>query len=219
MASQIAWPEAPRALKASQCCFNGCNDSVATQLETRPLCLDHFLSVSVQEMDARSACLKANPVDTAIVAGLRNFLADCVRQAETLADGGEFATGAYGDRLAGIVRRSSQLSRSLRRSPRVPSSVPVWLRREDPRHTWEEETWTSTVSRHGAGFVCRHSVEVNGHVVLCRRDKGKRVEARVVYSRFDAEGMRHIGVELLGRDDFWDAAEPDPSDLTNHPGQ
>jgi len=26
----------------------------------------------------------------------------------------------------------------------------------------------------------------------------------VVYSRFDSEGRRHIGVELLGREDFWD---------------
>lgn len=61
------------------------------------------------------------------------------------------------------------------------------------------------MSLHGAGFVCRHSVEINGTVVLCRRDRGTRVEARVVYSRFDAEGRRHIGVELLGsREDFWD---------------
>lgn len=71
--------------------------------------------------------------------------------------------------------------------------------------TWEQQTWTSTVSLHGAGFVCRHSAEINDTVVLCRRrDRGTRVEARVVYSRFDAEGRRHIGVELLGRDDFWD---------------
>jgi hypothetical protein len=90
------------------------------------------------------------------------------------------------------------------RLPRLEASVPVWLRREDARHTWEEETWTSTVSRHGAGFVCRHSVEINGIVVLCRRDKGYRVQARVVYSRLDAEGRRQVGVELLGRDDFWD---------------
>jgi hypothetical protein len=37
------------------------------------------------------------------------------------------------------------------------------------------------------------------------------VEARVVYSRFDSEGRRHIGVELLGRDDFWDPQQLDAS--------
>jgi hypothetical protein len=178
---------------------------VTTQLETRPLCLGHFLSVSLREMDTRSACLKVKPVDTAVAASLKSFLADCMHQAEELSTGEESAIAPYRSGLLDIQRRCSELGRSLRRSPRVPASVPVWLRREDPRNTWEEETWTSTVSLHGAGFVCRHSVEINGRVILCRRDKGKRVEARVVYSRFDSEGRRHIGVELLGRADFWDA--------------
>ena len=205
MATQIAWPDAPRALKASQCSCDGCNHSVTTQLETRPLCLGHFLSVSLHEMDTRSACLKVKPIDTAVAASLKSFLADCMHQAEELSTGEESAIAPYRSGLLDIQRRCSELGRSLRRSPRVPASVPVWLRREDPRNTWEEETWTSTVSLHGAGFACRHSVEINGRVILCRRDKGKRVEARVVYSRFDSEGRRHIGVELLGRADFWDA--------------
>jgi PilZ domain-containing protein len=213
MASQIAWPEAPRALKASQCSCDACSDTVAAQLESRPLCLDHFLSISVQEIETRSTCLKVKPVDTAAAAGLRSFLADCVQQAETLAGAEDLAAGPYRVRLHDILRRSSHLNRSLRRSPRVPASIPVWLRREDQRHTWEEETWTSTASLHGAGFVCRHSVEVNGRVVLCRRDKGRRVEARVVYSRFDSEGRRHIGVEILGRGDFWDTPELAPPSL------
>jgi len=215
MASEIAWPGALRALKASQCSCTGCAGTVAAELEARPLCLDHFLSVSSQEMDVRSTCLQIKPVNTAYAAGLRIFLADCVKQAEALAGADKGAAGTYRKRLDDILRRSSQLSRSLRRSPRLAASVPVWLRREDPRHTWEEQTWTSTVSCHGAGFVCRHEVEVNGRVVLCRRDKGRRVEARVVYSRFDPEGSRHIGVELLG-DGFWDAAELAPVSPASH---
>ena len=215
MATQIAWPEAPRALRASQCSCSGCSHTVATQLESRPLCLDHFLSVSAQEMDSRSACLRVTPVDTAAAAGLKYFLADCMQQAEILADTEELASTPHRGLLHDILRRGSQIGRSLRRSPRVSASIPVWLRREDSRNTWEEETWTSTLSRHGAGFVCRHSVEVNGRVVLCRRDKGKRMEARVVYSRFDSEGHRHIGVELLGHDDFWDASQLAPPALSN----
>jgi hypothetical protein len=211
MGSQIALPEAPLALKASQCYCDGCSGTVAAQLGNRPLCIDHFLSVSAQEMDSRSACLKAKPVDTAAAAGLKNFLADCALQAETLAATDQQDASPYRILLHDLLRRGSQLGRSLRRSPRMAASVPVWLRREDPRNTWEEETWTYSLSRHGAGFVCRHSVEVNGHVVLCRRDKGKRVEARVVYSRFDKDGSRHIGVELLGRDDFWDPQQLVPA--------
>lgn len=217
MASQIAWLEAPRALKASRCYCEGCASTVAAQLENRALCLDHFLSLSVREMDSRGACLKARPVDTEAAAGLRNFLADCIREAETIAGAEEVAAGPYRARVQDVLRRGSQLGRCLRRSPRVSASLPVWLRREDPRNTWEEATWTSSVSRHGAGFVCRHSVEINGRVVLCRRDKGRRVEARVVYSRFDSEGSRHIGVELLDRDDFWDDQELAPAGVASHP--
>jgi hypothetical protein len=204
--SQIAWPRMPLALKASQCSATGCDLVVATQLETRPLCADHFLSVSMREMDARSICLNSKPIDTAAAADLRNFLADCIRQAETFSGFEEFAAGSYQARLNAILGRISQLNRVLRRSRRMPGSVPIWLRREDPRNTWEEETWTATLSRHGAGFVCRHAVEVNGRVVLCRRDKGNRVEARVVYSHLDSDGHRQIGIEFLGKGDFWDAA-------------
>jgi len=60
------------------------------------------------------------------------------------------------------------------------------------------------LSRHGAGFVCRHPIETGGKVFLLRKDKGTRAEARVVYCRLDSEGSRQIGVELIDRDDFWD---------------
>jgi hypothetical protein len=107
-------------------------------------------------------------------------------------------------RLLEVLAWISSTGKSLRRSPRTATAVPVWLRREDPRRTWEEDTWTSTVSRHGAGFVCRHPVEKGGMVILTRKDKGGRASARVIYSRIDSEGQRQIGVELVDRDDFWD---------------
>ena len=140
-----------------------------------------------------------------------DFLAACAGQARTLSEYPELADSSEKPRLLEFLDIVSRFSRRLRRSPRQEVSVPVWLRREDSRHTWEEETWTSTVSRHGAGFVCRHSLEVNGTVVLCRRDKGGRAQARVVYCYFDSEGGRRIGVELLGTADFWGLAEQPPS--------
>jgi hypothetical protein len=203
METQFAWPEARPALKASPCCVADCRNTVATELETRPLCLDHFISVSLSEMEACSARLK-QAADSSVSSVFKGFLTACSEQAQLLSQSPIGAAPALQARLKEILRRAAQLGRNLRRSPRTEARFPVWLRREDPRHTWEEETWTSTVSRHGAGFVCRHSVDVNGVVVLCRRDKGSRAQARVVYSRFDAEGRRHIGVELLAREDFWD---------------
>ena len=32
----------------------------------------------------------------------------------------------------------------------------------------------------------------------------RRAQARVVYCKYDGDGRRQIGVELLDRDDFWD---------------
>lgn len=208
METQYAWPEARLALKASECFVTGCRDSVASELEARPFCVEHFISVSLREMEARSDCLKQEQLDSATIGVLKTFLTMCREQAEMLVQSELGSNQAAQTRLREVLRRATQLGKNLRRSPRVEACVPVWLRREDPRHTWEEETWTSTISHHGAGFVCRHSVQINGIVVLFRRDKGSRAEARVVYSRFDSEGRRHIGVELLDRDDFWDLPRP-----------
>jgi hypothetical protein len=218
MEIQVAWPEPRLALKASQCSVEDCRETVAAEIGTNPMCLHHFLSVSILEMDSRSACLKTVPVDPKAAADLRHFLNECAEQAKNLSENELFSQ--FRNPLAQIEHRCSQLIQKLRRSPRIAASVPVWLRREDERNTWEEETWTSTLSRHGAGFVCRHSVEVEGLVVLCRRDRGYRAQARVVYSHFDSEGRRHIGVELLGRDDFWDPPplalrHPYPQPLTD----
>jgi hypothetical protein len=201
METQYAWPEVRLALKASQCCVDGCHQVVASEIERRPFCVDHFIPAALQEMEARIACLKQKPFDPSAINSLKELLTACAEQAQILCQNQSTQDQA---RLRDLIRRATQMGKNLRRSPRIEACVPVWLRREDPRHTWEEETWTSTVSRHGAGFVCRHSVEINGTVVLFRRDKGSRAEARVVYSRFDSEGRRHVGVELLNRDDFWD---------------
>ncbi len=191
------------ALKASQCDAEGCRQAVATELGSRAFCASHFAPAALQEIDRGSTCLKEQPIQSSSLSALKKLLTACIEQAQILCDGPSTSPEIQ-IRLREVLRRASHIGRNLRRSPRIEACVPVWLRREDPRHTWEEETWTLTVSRHGAGFVCRHSVEINGTVVLCRRDKGTRAEARVVFSRFDSEGRRHIGVELLDNNDFWD---------------
>jgi hypothetical protein len=198
--TQFAWPEARLALKASQCCADACREPVAGDVEGHPFCLEHFISASLHEMETQRISLKEKP---ATVGTLRKFLAVCGEQAKTLAESEALVNQSARNRLREVIRCASQLQKNLRRSSRLKASVPVWLRREDPRNTWEEETWTSTVSLHGAGFICRHSVEINGLVVLCRRDKGSRAQARVVYSLLDADGCRHVGVELVDQADFW----------------
>ncbi len=94
-------------------------------------------------------------------------------------------------------------TRHLRRSPRKTASIPVWLRREVHARTWEEETETQVLSRHGAGLQCRHAIEAGGALVVVRRDTGQRVNVRVSYCRYTADGSREIGIEFLNCDNFW----------------
>jgi hypothetical protein len=185
------------------CSVEPCGNAVSTEVESRLFCLHHFLSVSFQELQARHERLLQKP-DAAAAAAFKEFLAAWARQAADLADDARLADQEMKKHLLEALAWISSAGKSLRRSPRRTTAVPVWLRREDPRRTWEEDTWTSTVSRHGAGFVCRHPVEKGGMVILTRKDKGGRAAARVVYSRIDSEGQRQVGVELVDRDDFWD---------------
>jgi len=185
------------------CSVESCRDAVSAEVDSRLFCLNHFLSVSFQELQARHKRLLQKP-DAVAATAFKEFLSTWARQAEELADDAHLEDQQM-KALREVLGWISSTGKSLRRSPRTATAVPVWLRREDPRRTWEEDTWTSTVSRHGAGFVCRHPVEKGGMVIVTRKDKGGgRATARVVYSRIDSEGQRQIGVELVDRDDFWD---------------
>jgi Protein of unknown function (DUF2934) len=93
---------------------------------------------------------------------------------------------------------------SSRRSPRRLASFPVWLRNEKPSSIWEEETETQVVSRYGACLRCRHLIQPDAIVVILRRGNGKRAQARVKYCRYNSDGFREVGIEFVGKDNFWD---------------
>lgn len=206
MESQIATGVVQHLLGSgdSDCEVDACGARGAAEVEARQYCAEHFLTVSFQDLQERLVRLKNQPFDPAAISPFKEFLTSWKLEATKLSDNPGTDAASRKARLITCMNWVSQTEKSLRRSPRVAMAVAVWLRREDPRRTWEEDTWTSMVSRHGAGFVCRHPVETGGRVFLLRKDKGSRAEARVVYARMDAEGSRQIGVELIDRDDFWD---------------
>jgi hypothetical protein len=200
----------------SWCAGASCNASAAIDFEGRSLCLDHFLPACIQELESRNERLRNLPFDASATDAFKAFSANCAQQAEKLAE--KLAANAADNRnedsrlsraqaktsLLDFLLRISQLSQQIRRSPRKVSSVPVWLRREDPHQTWHEETWTVSVSRHGAALLCRRPVEKGGTVVLCRKDKGSRATAQVVYTTRDSEGRKQIGVQFCDPINFWD---------------
>jgi len=204
MEGQIESVGFQEAGESSPCSVELCAGRAAAEVNTCPFCLEHFLSVSFQELQSYHGRLRAQEYDPAATAAFNEFLSAWARQAASLVENARSTDQQTKASLLEALLWVSRAGRSLRRSPRSTTAVPVWLRREDSHRTWEEDTWTSTLSRHGAGFICRHPVETGRTVVLTRKDKGGRAAARVVYSRVDSEGSRQIGVELIDRDDFWD---------------
>src|SRR5262249_36349812 len=143
------------------------------------------------------------PYEPTVVESFKSFIGACAKQAQDLGNEAASADGQLKAECMQFLLRISQLGQRLRRSPRLRTAVPVWLRREDVNRTWEDETWTTTVSLHGAGLVCHYPVQTGGTLILCRKDGGTRVRARVVYCEYDAEGRRQIGLEFLDQADIW----------------
>jgi hypothetical protein len=194
------------------CAAASCNSTAAIDFAGRSLCLEHFLPACITEIESRNERLRNLPFDPAATEALKTFIASCTQQAETLtaklteqlAPGARRIPVQTKTSILDFLLRLSQLNQSIRRSPRTASSIAVWLRREDPHQTWHEETWTVSVSHHGAALLCRRPVEKGGTVVLCRKDKGSRAEAQVVYSLRDAEGRKQIGIQFNDPVNFWD---------------
>jgi hypothetical protein len=204
MEGQIEEIGVPQTFEEHGCNVGRCGERAVAKLDMRAFCLDHFLSVSFQEIRAHYDGLKSQPYDSNAMSSFRELSSIWAREAEKLVEEARSANEETKGKLLEALLWLSQAGKSLRRSPRVPTSIGVWLRREDSRRTWEEDTWTCTVSRHGAGFVLRHPVDTGGRVVITRKDKAVRAEARVVYSRLNSEGRREIGVEMIDGDNFWE---------------
>ena len=202
------------------CAAASCSTTAAIDFAGRSLCLEHFLPACITEIESRNERLRNLPFDPATTEALKTFIAACTQQAETLAANAltpppeplaeqsaadsRFTQAQMKTSILDFLLRLSHLSQQIRRSQRTVSSIAVWLRREDPHQTWHEETWTVSVSSHGAALLCRRPVEKGGTVVLCRKDKGSRAEAQVVYSLRDSAGRKQIGIQFNNPINFWD---------------
>jgi hypothetical protein len=186
------------------CAGASCNATAALDFDGRSLCLDHFFPACIAELESRNERLRNLPFDAAATDAFKHFITNCAQQAEKLAEDPRFTQAHTKTALLDFMLRVAHITQQIRRSSRTTTSIAVWLRREDPHQTWHEETWTVSTSQHGAALLCRRPVEKGGTVVLCRKDKGSRAEAQVVYSRRDSEGRKQIGVQFSDPINFWD---------------
>ena len=82
-------------------------------------------------------------------------------------------------------------------------TIQLLLSSELPNNSWEEETKTQFVSRHGALVQCRHAARVDQTVMVKRLDTGQRDKARVAWSREKSAGNYELGIEFPENENFW----------------
>jgi len=99
-----------------------------------------------------------------------------------------------------------------RRSERVLIDVPVVIRGETADHrAFEEETFTVTVSAHGALVMLATQVTLGQTLLLLNPKNWDEREGRVAYRGPDHAGLSQVALEFtLPSPDFWPLSSPPP---------
>src|SRR5580704_5332103 len=122
--NQMESPETPQTVQGNFCSSEACGEPAVADFDARRLCMEHFLVVCFQELEARNERLKTQPAD-AQTDSLKKFLSTSVEQVRKLSEVDQFTDSQTKNQLLEFLLRASQLSKRLRRSPRLSSTVPV----------------------------------------------------------------------------------------------
>ena len=101
-------------------------------------------------------------------------------------------------------------SAALRRSDRVLLDVPVVLLGESADHkSFREETFTVTVSAHGALLMLQTKVKLGQKVTLANPGNWDERAAHVAYVGGDHAGLAQVGIEFdQPAPQFWPVSSP-----------
>ena len=100
-----------------------------------------------------------------------------------------------------------------RRSARVLLDVPVAIWGESPdEQTFREETFTVTVSAHGALVMLAAKVSVGQRVILRKLTDSIEIRGRIADVGLPHAGLTQVGIELdRPSPEFWPVSQP-PTD-------
>ncbi len=186
------------------CGAPGCSRPAAGTVESRPLCLEHFLTACYGKLDRCAQQLREQPLEQSTVESMQRFVEESARQTTHIAHTHDDLDNLQRARLLDILLWAGELSRRLRRGPRKAAIVPIHLRCERPGGPWEEETKTRMLSRHGALVECHHPVQVGETLKVLRLDTGQEAQARVAWHRRKGSGWSEIGIEFTSPVDLWE---------------
>ena len=189
---------------SDRCSVQSCTGTAVGSVEERALCRKHFLAISYRRLEVIAAQMHQPQFDHAGAEAARRFLEDCIRYAADVACSPVVPDNLEKAQLLDILMWAAELHGYVRRGPRVPARIPILVRSEAPEKIWEEQTETVVLSRHGLQLVCRHELDVDDLLTCIRQDNGRRIEARVVWTRRKGSGEQEAGLEFSSEGSFWD---------------
>lgn len=96
-----------------------------------------------------------------------------------------------------------------RRSERVLLDIPVLIRGQSSSRAFQEETFTVTVSAHGALLMLETEVSLGQRLVVVNPKNSDEREARVAYKGAVHAGLAQVAVEFAKpAPEFWQMDSP-----------
>jgi len=96
-----------------------------------------------------------------------------------------------------------------RRSERVLIDIPVVVRGESGSRTFQEETFTVTISAHGALLMLEENVALGQKLVVMNPQNWDEREARVAYKGTVHAGLAQVAIEFAkASPEFWEMDSP-----------
>jgi hypothetical protein len=161
------------------------------------MCLAHFISTSYRKLEELNRSTHTWAVGGPAWDSARKFVKQCVQIGSSFSQEKHKLTNLERAQLVDITIWASELGQRLRRTPRNPFAVTIRLRSEKPGNSWEEETFTLDISRHGARAKCQHLVKTDDVLKVHRLDSGEQAVARVVWQRQTTPHTHEIGIEFI----------------------
>ena len=189
--------------RADHCNVDGCTQGVVSSLEGQVFCREHFISFCFIQIDRYSEMQKGRTVSGSGVESMRQFIDECLRQADAISHLPGDLNNLDRSRLLLIVEEVGNLGRRLRRSPRTEASIAVRLSCDKLGGAWEEVTQTVLLSQYGASIRCNHSADPSESLQIIRLDTGQKAQARVVWQPPAGSAGRRSGIEFVDCDNFW----------------
>ena len=178
-------------------------ESAGTTEDPRCMGMEHFVVACYEKLDEldrskHTWCFGGPAWEFA-----HRFTRECIQTASHFSMQKSDLSNLERARLVDIALWANEIGQCLRRSPRRPLTIKIRLSSTVAQLRWQEDTLTLDVNRHGARMECQNVVNVGDVLNVLRLDNGGQAALRVVWHRPDPSGAQQIGVEIVGKEDFW----------------